>query len=135
MEGQSPAKDRYGYSRVVPFGFDQAVDRTKAALKDQGFGVLAEIDIQKAMREKLGVEIPRYLILGACNPPLAHQALQADPDIGLLLPCNVVVREREGRVEVAVVDAQKMMSVVGDDRLKDVADQATDRLRRALAAI
>ena len=104
----------YGYSRAVEASFDEAVERTKAALKAEGFGVLAEIDIQRAMKEKLGVDMPRHLILGACNPRLAHRALEAEPDVSLLLPCNVVVREREGRVLVSAIDAEQMMSVVGN---------------------
>ncbi len=127
--------EKYGYSRPVSLTFEQALERIRATLKDQGFGVLTEIDIQKALREKLGVEFPRYLILGACNPQLAHQALQFDLDIGLLLPCNVVIRESDGRVEVAVVDARRMLSVVGDERLTPIAEQANERLRRAVDAV
>lgn len=127
--------DEYGYSRSVDASFDEAVERTKAALKEQGFGVLAEIDIQHALKEKLGVEIPRHLILGACNPQLAHRALEAEPEISLLLPCNVVVRERDGRVAVAAIDAERMMSFVGNPALEPIAREANERLRKAVDAI
>ena len=125
----------YGYSRDVDLGFDDAVERTKAALKEQGFGVLAEIDIQAAMKEKLGLDLPPHLILGACNPHLAHRALEAEPEISLLLPCNVVVRERDGRVEVAAIDAERMMSFVGNPALEPIAREASERLRKAVDAV
>jgi uncharacterized protein (DUF302 family) len=125
----------YSYSRTVPHGFEEAVERTKAALKDQGFGVLAEIDIELAMKEKLGLEIGPHLILGACNPQLAHRALEVEPEISLLLPCNVVVRERDGMVEVAAIDAERMMAFIGNPALAPIAREATTRLRTAVDAV
>src|SRR5512142_1960014 len=88
----------YGYVRAVNMPFEEAIVKTEAALKQEGFGVLCQIDIQAKLKEKLGVEFPRYIILGACNPPIAHHALQQEIDLGLLLPCNVVVYEHDGRV-------------------------------------
>jgi uncharacterized protein (DUF302 family) len=132
------AKDEtggYGYSRTIDVSFEEAVERTKAALKEQGFGVLAEIDIQAAMKEKLGLDLPPHLILGACNPQLAHRALEAEPEISLLLPCNVVVRERAGRVEVSAIDAERMMSFVGNPALEPVAREANERLRKAVDSL
>ncbi len=126
---------RYGIIRTVHLPYDQALEKTRVALKEQGFGVLSEIDVQKAMKEKLGQDYPRYLILGACNPHLAHQALQIEPELGLLLPCNVVVREKNGHTEVAAVDAAQMLTLVGNERLQEIAEEANQRLRQALDRI
>jgi len=116
--------------------FDAVLARTIDALKVEGFGVLSDIDVQRAMKDKLQVEMPPYRILGACNPPLAHQALQAEPDIGLLLPCNVIVREQApGSVVVGFLDPQTMVGLVGRDDIKPVADQAEARLRRVWASL
>jgi uncharacterized protein (DUF302 family) len=127
----------YGFTTtLVDTSFAQALIRTTEALKAEGFGVLSEIDVQRAMKEKLGVDMPPYRILGACNPPLAHQALQAVPDIGLLLPCNVIVREETpGRIVVGFLDPQIMVGLVGKPEVKAVADSAEQGLRRACASL
>jgi len=131
-----PAQDlQYGYVSAVDVPFEDAVSRLEAGLQMEGFGVLCKIDIQAKLREKLGVEFPRYVILGACNPPLAHQALQEEINLGLLLPCNAVVYEREGRVWVGAVDAEKMLSVTGNAGMAPMAREVTERLRRAVNCV
>jgi uncharacterized protein (DUF302 family) len=127
----------YGFTTTLSGAtFDQALAKTIAALKAEGFGVLSDVDVQLAMKEKLGVDIPPYRILGACNPPLALQALQAIPDIGMLLPCNVIVREDgPGRVVVGFLDPQTMVNLVGKPEVKTVADAAEQRLRRACESL
>ncbi len=122
----------YGFNATLELSFDEALERVMASLKEQGFGVLSDIDVQGAMKEKLGVEMPPYRILGACNPPLAHKALQAEPDIGLLLPCNVVVRqEAQGHVTVAFIDPLVMMEMVDKPEVQAIAKDAEQRLRQA----
>lgn len=127
----------YGIRTVLELPFAEAVERTKEALKAEGFGVLSEIDLQAKLREKLGVEVVPYLILGACNPPLAYKALQAEPEIGLLLPCNVIVYGTpDGRTVVAAVDPDAMLAVVGDSAaIAEVGRDAKLRLQRAIAAL
>lgn len=125
----------YGYVVPVNLPFDQAVERLEQGLKQEGFGVLCRIDIQAKLKEKLGVDFPRYIILGACNPPIAHQALQQEFNLGLLLPCNAVVYEREGRTYAGVVDAAKMLAIVGDSSLEQMAQSVNEKLRRALDCV
>ena len=115
--------------------FADAVARVREALKEQGFGVLTEIDVTKTMRDKLGEQMEDYVILGACNPPFAHQALGIDRSIGLLLPCNVVVRATADGTLVEVLDPQVMVTLTGRPELKPVADGVGRRLARALAAL
>jgi uncharacterized protein (DUF302 family) len=105
-----------------------AVERIRAELKEEGFGVLSEIDVQATLREKLGAEMEPYLILGACNPPLAHQALDTEPELGALLPCNVVVYQRGGETHISAIDAERMLSIVGNNELEPVAAQVRDKL-------
>ena len=135
MPAHTIARQKYGFSKVISMPFASAMEKARQALTQQGFGVLAEIDIRKAMKEKLNTEYPNYVILGACNPQLAHRALQSEPRLGLLLPCNVTVREVEGGTEVAVVDADAMLSMVGNQELQPIADEASQRLQRVLEGI
>lgn len=127
----------YGFTTTLTgITFDQALTRTIEALKGEGFGVLSDIDVQGAMKNKLGVEMPPYRILGACNPKLAYQALQAVPDIGLLLPCNVIVRqETPERIVVGFLDPQIMVGLVGKPEVQAVADAAERLLRSACARL
>lgn len=125
----------YGYVVKVGLPFEDAVARLEAGLKNEGFGVLCKIDIQAKLKEKLGVEFPRYVILGACNPPLAYRALQEEIDLGLLLPCNTVVYERDGQVYVGAVDAAKMLSVVGNPAMEPMARDVNQRLRRVVDGV
>ncbi|MET7808820.1 DUF302 domain-containing protein [Micromonospora chersina] len=126
----------YAITVRLPAGFAPTVERVRAALKEQGFGVLTEIDMRSTLREKLGVEIEDYVILGACNPPLAHRAVEADRNIGLLLPCNVVVRaDGPDATLVQALDPQVMVRLSDAPDLPGVADEATRRLRAALDAL
>ncbi|MBE7941220.1 MULTISPECIES: DUF302 domain-containing protein [Ramlibacter] len=122
----------YGHHITVPGPFDAALERVTLALKEQGFGILSDIDIRQAMKDKLGVDMPAYRILGACNPPLAHRALQAEPEIGLLLPCNVTVREEaDGRVVVGFLDPHMMVQLTSNPGVAGVAEEAGQRLALA----
>jgi len=125
----------YGITIRTPIPFAEAVARVREALKAQGFGVLTEIDVQATLRDKLGQDMEDYLILGACNPPLAHRALDADRRIGLLLPCNVVVRTEVGQTIIEALDPRVMMEVAGQPSLKPVADEAASRIRAALDSL
>jgi uncharacterized protein (DUF302 family) len=122
----------YERSITVELPYDEAVSRTRRALADQGFGVLTEIDVQATLRDKRGVEMEPYVILGACNPDLAHQALEADRSIGVLLPCNVVVSSVEGGSRVQILDPQLMASVTELPQLQPLADEASRRLQAVL---
>ena len=133
-----PQETKYGFSRTVDLTFDQAMEKTRAALKEEGFGVLSEIDIKEKLKEKLDVDFRRYTILGACNPPLAYKTLQEEINIGLLLPCNVVVYEADqaGKTVVAAVDAKAMLSVVGSNAtLNQVASEVNERLQRVISSL
>ena len=127
---------QYGISITTPKPYAEALAAMKDALKAQGFGVLTEIDVKATLKEKLGVEFRRYDIIGACNPPLAHKALSTELDIGLLLPCNVIVYETDdGGSVVAALDPTAMLGMTGNSALADVAEDARARLERALATV
>jgi uncharacterized protein (DUF302 family) len=126
----------YGMYRPLPgVPYDDAVERTEKALSEEGFGVLTRIDVRETMRRKLDVEFRPYVILGACNPPLAHRALSAEDSIGLMLPCNVVVAATEEGSEVAIARPRAMMEVSDAEALEPVAGEAEERLARVLDAI
>ena len=126
----------FGFGKVVDESFDEAVDKVTDELAKEGFGVLSDIDVAAKMKEKLDKDMPRYRILGACNPPLAFQAISAVEDIGLLLPCNVLVREdADGRVHVDFMDPVSVLSLVNDPGVEPLATDVRARLERVLEAI
>lgn len=126
-------KKGYTYRKPLELPYEEAVEKVTAALKEEGFGVLTEIDVRATLKKKLDVDFPRYIILGACNPPLAHRALQEEHEIGALLPCNVIVYDDEaGGSVVSAVDPHAMLGVVQKEELNAVADEVAERLQRAL---
>lgn len=129
MTAPAPA---YGLRRATTLSYDAAVSAVRDALKSQGFGVLTEIDMKAALKEKLGEDIEPQVILGACNPPLALRALTAEPSIGLLLPCNVVVREQDGQTLVEAMDPKAALGIVDNPAVAEVAVEARQRLAAAL---
>lgn len=122
----------YAISRVVPHAFEVAVDKVKSTLRDEGFGVLTEIDMKQKFEEKLGKNFDNYAILGACNPAFAYEALGSDLNLGLLLPCNVIVYEKDGETVVAAIDPVRMMSVAENSELNTIAGRVEEHLRRAI---
>ncbi len=125
----------YGFGTTLNVSYEETISRVKEALKAEGFGVLTEIDVRQTLREKLGVEMEPYIILGACNPQLAHRALEQEPDIGLLLPCNVVVRSLSQGSRVDIADPEAMLGMVGNKQLHPVAQEAKQRLQRVVASL
>ena len=125
----------YGYKRQVEGTYDEVVQRAKAELKKEGFGIMSEIDVKKTIKEKLGADFDNYVILGACNPPFAYKALQAVKDIGLLMPCNVIVYEDKGKVFVAAIRPTVAMGMVGNQNLAAVAVEVENKLKKAVDAL
>ena len=123
-----PTTSDYTLTATTTMSFDEAVERVRTELRDEGFGVLCEIDVQATLHEKLGVEREPYVILGACNPPLAHQALSAEPALGTLLPCNVVVYEHDGETHISAIDADRMLSIVDNADLAPIAAKVRGKL-------
>ncbi len=126
----------YGLSATVNLSYQHAIDAITAALKTQGFGILTTIDVKETLRNKLGVDFRPYAILGACNPDLAHRGLQAERDLGLLLPCNVIVYDNlDGTSTVSILDPGQMMGFAGNPALEPIAYEARERVQKALAAL
>jgi uncharacterized protein (DUF302 family) len=132
LDVKGPTGITYGFRRELKMPFGEAVQRTREALAAEGFGVLCEIDIKQKLKEKLDVDFRDYIILGACNPPLAVEALQNELDLGLVLPCNVVVYEQGANVVVGVIDAEKLMSIVDNEKLAGTAQAVNEKLGRVI---
>lgn len=130
-------KGKYGYSREVALSYEQAIERVTATLKDQGFGILTEIDVKATLKKKIDKDFTRYVILGACNPNFAFQGLSAEIDLGLLMPCNVTVYERptDGKTVVAVLDPETMVTLTGRPDVEPLARQVRERVVAALEAV
>ena len=125
----------YGFSTPVNLPFDDAVAKVTEELKKEGFGVLTDIDVKATMKKKLNLDVAPYRILGACNPTLAHQAISAEPEIGALLPCNVVVRKDAGSVRVEIMDPKAVLKLVSNPKVETLAAEVRSRLERVLAAL
>jgi uncharacterized protein (DUF302 family) len=126
----------YYFSKIINASFEQAIAKVTEELKKEGFGILTEIDVKETLKKKLGVDFQKYKILGACNPPFAYQALQAEPKIGIMLPCNFIVQElSEGKVEVATIDPATSMQAVGNPKLESVAEQVRSKLKRVIDSL
>lgn len=125
----------YGFTKELNLSFDEAIDVTTKQLQQEGFGVLTRIDIHDKIKEKLGLEFKKYVILGACNPPYAHKALLEEDDIGLLLPCNVILYEKGDNTALAVIKATVAMNMIDNEALKDIAETIESKLKRVFDSI
>ena len=126
---------QYGFSKTVDMSYEQAIEKVTAELKKEGFGVLTFIDVKETLKQKINVDFKKYAILGACNPPIAHKALQEEEQLGLLLPCNVIVYEKEGKTDVSIFDPMVMTWILENDQMKPIATEVQERLQRVLKAI
>jgi uncharacterized protein (DUF302 family) len=129
------ASAKYVFGKTVALGFDETVTRVTEALAKEGFGVLTEIDVAATLKKKLGLDMPPYRILGACNPQFAHQAIELEPQIGALLPCNVVVREDKGKVRIDIMDPQAVLQLVERPEIEGIAAEVRKRLERVIASL
>ena len=125
----------YGFRTKINLPYEQSIERVTAALKEEGFGVLTEIDVQATLKKKLDIDFQKYIILGACNPILANQALSIELEIGLLLPCNVIIYEEEDSSVIAIVDPLTMLGVVANTGMNEIANEAQARLKRVLNSL
>lgn len=132
---QTKATSKYVFGKSVSLGFDQAVARVTEELAKEGFGILTEIDVAATLKKKLGLDMPPYRILGACNPQFAHKAIEFEPQIGALLPCNVVVRVEGGKTRVDIMDPRAVLQLVGRPEIAKIAGEVRKRLERVLAAV
>lgn len=123
---------KYGISKTVNLTYEEAVNKVTEELKKEGFGVLTTIDVKETLKKKLDVDFDKYIILGACNPPYAYKALQAEYDLGLILPCNVIVYEKDGKVTVSAFDPMVMTEIVDNPKLKEIAFEVREKLERVV---
>ncbi len=126
---------KYGFSKIANYNFEQAVEKVTEELKREGFGVLTSIDVKETLKKKINVDFKNYTILGACNPSLAHKALQAEEELGLLLPCNVIVYEKDGNSIVSIFDPMVMAQIIENPGMQSVAEQVKEKLLRVLELI
>ena len=126
---------KYGFSKITDYTFEQAIEKVTEELKKEGFGVLTTIDVKETLKKKIDVDFKKYTILGACNPKLAHGALQVEEELGLLLPCNVIVYEKNDKSVVSIFDPIVMTAVVDNPDMKPVAEEVKTKLKRVLEAI
>ena len=125
----------YGFSKTVDMPFEQTVEKVTSELKKEGFGVLTSIDVKETLKQKIDVDFKKYTILGACNPPIAHKALQEEEELGLLLPCNVIVYEKNSKTNVSFFDPMVMTWVIDNDNMKPIASEVKERLHRVFEAV
>ncbi|MCJ7552539.1 MAG: DUF302 domain-containing protein, partial [Ignavibacteriaceae bacterium] len=128
-------KMQYGFSKTTDYTFNQAIEKVTEELKKEGFGVLTSIDLKDTLKKKINVDFKNYTILGACNPPIAHKALQTEEEIGLLLPCNVIVYEKGNKTVVSMFDPMLMSKIVDNDKMLSIASEVKEKLQRVLAAV
>jgi uncharacterized protein (DUF302 family) len=126
---------KYGISKPAPYSYEKAVERVTEELKKEGFGVLTTIDVKATLKQRLNVDFDKYVILGACNPPLAHQALQAEEEVGLLLPCNVIVYEKNGKTTVSAFAPMTITHLTDNEKIQKVAEDVDKKIRRVLEAL
>jgi len=126
---------QYGFSKTIDLSYDQAIEKVTDELKKEGFGVLTTIDVKETLKQKIDVDFKKYAILGACNPPIAHKALQEEEELGLLLPCNVIVYEKDDKTRVSIFDPMVMTWILENDNMKPIATEVQERLQRVLKAI
>jgi uncharacterized protein (DUF302 family) len=125
----------YGFSKTLDIPFEQAIEKVTAELKKEGFGVLTSIDVKETLKQKINVDFKKYTILGACNPPIAHKALQEEEELGLLLPCNVIVYEKDNKTNVSFFDPMVMTWVIDNDGMKPIAGEVKEKLQKVLEAL
>lgn len=126
---------QYGFSKTVDMPYEQAIEKITAELKKEGFGVLTSIDVKETLKQKINVDFKKYAILGACNPPIAHRALQEEEELGLLLPCNVIVYEKENKTRISIFDPMVIAWIMENDNMKPIATEVQEKLQRVLKAI
>jgi len=126
---------QYGFSKTLDLSFEQTIEKVTEELKKEGFGVLTTIDVKDTLKKKIDVDFKKYTILGACNPPIAHKALQTEEEIGLLLPCNVIVYEKDDKTKVSMFDPMLMTNIVDNEKMEPIAKEVKEKLQRVLAEV